>query len=1082
MLFMKVWLFLVIMISGYLTNAQELKILGTSADRIFELDSNVNNFRTIRQFEYNEPINPRKTVLTQHNNGKFYALSANKYAPSRGLLEYDYQENKVSSIYLPNLVFARGSVLEDGKGNVVYTDDLNIYKYDPLLDSVIFAKPATGNSSPWSLSKTSDSTFVFLSYSVTNSFINPGVFEYNAYSDSIKTIHTFLNHNLSNSNTLYEAPNGLLYGTANSRSSNGPNSMIYSINPQTKVFSKVFELPTNIIPYTSGFVSNGNSFYGISRSGGAFGMGYLYECDTVVDTVFVKYNFSQQEGAFPEGCQLISLNDDTLVGTTYNWITGSTGTIFQYSISNDSLESLHTFSYSDGDQPENTLTRIGEHSVLGLTRSGGASLDGVIFEYDLQSKTYTKKLNLGNYENGSSPIGDLVEFKDSLLLGVCSFGGEYNEGVLYTLDLQSDSFKVLKDLQSGSEIEFLTTSGNEYYGVSRIGGKNDYGALYEYVQESNKVEKVVDFYDVNMERASSSLLLGADGNLYGTTSGGPYGSNKPSPTLYRFNVKQQHIENLFTFDSIHNYWQSTFNILKLGNDGNIYGTRLTAGEFNRGYIYKYNIQKDKLTVIHNFSDSINGNSPMLGLVKGESNLFYGITQYGGANNLGVLYEVNVATDSYKKLYDLNFQLTLDNASELTYHNKSILILTNKFFSGEDVSILKYDIQQDTAILTTYFNNRFGTSVNKLHKVYYCDSAINSLVVPQILADTLYFCSKEGLQLKVRNAKSLTPSAQWYLRKDSVNGELLNFNSIGEFYIQPTKSSNYFIREEGRCVRNDYSDSVFVIFDTTLIATVYDTVEICQNEPFVFPDGFVLDSVFTDLNYTSTITSNLGCDSVIQTSVKVISADTIKSQVTLCYGDSLKLSDGITIHSIYQSNKFYTNFTSQISGCDSINEIDVSLESFNTNVYYINGNVISGENGLNTTYQWINCNNGKLLKDSVERVFMPSDTGYYAVILQKNGCSDTSDCFPVLTIGLSENPFQNQITFHPNPTTGLININLAKQENVLVQVRNIQGQLIQVQQFNNESNLELNIEGKAGIYFIQLTNEKGERANMKVVKQ
>ena len=134
------------------------------------------------------------------------------------------------------------------------------------------------------------------------------------------------------------------------------------------------------------------------------------------------------------------------------------------------------------------------------------------------------------------------------------------------------------------------------------------------------------------------------------------------------------------------------------------------------------------------------------------------------------------------------------------------------------------------------------------------------------------------------------------------------------------------------------------------------------------------------------------------------------------------------------------------------------------------------------FQWYDCNKQSIILDSVSQTFVPRDTGSYAVILYQYGCVDTSNCILYFPVGLSENNFQNQVTYFPNPTSGLININLANQENVLVQIRNIQGQLVQEQQFKNKSNLEIDIECKAGVYFIQMRNEKGETANLKVVKQ
>ena len=80
-------------------------------------------------------------------------------------------------------------------------------------------------------------------------------------------------------------------------------------------------------------------------------------------------------------------------------------------------------------------------------------------------------------------------------------------------------------------------------------------------------------------------------------------------------------------------------------------------------------------------------------------------------------------------------------------------------------------------------------------------------------------------------------------------------------------------------------------------------------------------------------------------------------------------------------------------------------------------------------------------------------------------------------------FQNQIVLYPNPTSGVVILNglsITGEYNVVI--RNIQGQLVQEQQFKNKSNLEIDLKCKAGVYFIQVRNEKGETANLKVVKQ
>lgn len=91
----------------------------------------------------------------------------------------------------------------------------------------------------------------------------------------------------------------------------------------------------------------------------------------------------------------------------------------------------------------------------------------------------------------------------------------------------------------------------------------------------------------------------------------------------------------------------------------------------------------------------------------------------------------------------------------------------------------------------------------------------------------------------------------------------------------------------------------------------------------------------------------------------------------------------------------------------------------------------------------------------------------------------------LTTGILgvQSTFNSQVSLYPNPTHGQFNIDLdTVTEFVEVVIRNIRGQVVQQGTFTNQSRLDLNIDSDAGIYFIQLTNEKGERANMKVVKQ
>ena len=135
------------------------------------------------------------------------------------------------------------------------------------------------------------------------------------------------------------------------------------------------------------------------------------------------------------------------------------------------------------------------------------------------------------------------------------------------------------------------------------------------------------------------------------------------------------------------------------------------------------------------------------------------------------------------------------------------------------------------------------------------------------------------------------------------------------------------------------------------------------------------------------------------------------------------------------------------------------------------------------YQWYNCSTNLPITGATSQTFKPQDTGYYKVVVKAYGYSDTSSCVPVLAIGLNENKFHEEVSYFPNPNNGQITINLERvAHKVEVQVRNIQGQLVQTDLLLNDKTFKIELNQPSGIYFIQLTNEKGERANLKLVKQ
>jgi uncharacterized repeat protein (TIGR03803 family) len=151
------------------------------------------------------------------------------------------------------------------------------------------------------------------------------------------------------------------------------------------------------------------------------------------------------------------------------------------------------------------------------------------------------------------------------------------------------------------------------------------------------------------------LVQGTDGNFYGTTAhGGLFSQGSvfvvtPSgvlTTLYSFCAQQ-------TTTCPDGYWASP-NLI-LGTDGNFYGTTQFGGtgvncnpNIVAGCGTAFRITPTgSLTTLHSFTGN-EGTSP-LGLIQGIDGNFYGVTSQGGANNVGTIFRM-IPTGALQTLY------------------------------------------------------------------------------------------------------------------------------------------------------------------------------------------------------------------------------------------------------------------------------------------------------------------------------------------------------------------------------------------------------------------------------------------------
>ena len=76
-----------------------------------------------------------------------------------------------------------------------------------------------------------------------------------------------------------------------------------------------------------------------------------------------------------------------------------------------------------------------------------------------------------------------------------------------------------------------------------------------------------------------------------------------------------------------------------------------------------------------------------------------------------------------------------------------------------------------------------------------------------------------------------------------------------------------------------------------------------------------------------------------------------------------------------------------------------------------------------TYQWYDCSKSQPVSGEINQYYLPAGSGSYAVIVSKDGCIDTSDCFQYSNAGMNEISRVSDFTVYPNPGNGVFNIDL-----------------------------------------------------------
>ncbi len=141
-------------------------------------------------------------------------------------------------------------------------------------------------------------------------------------------------------------------------------------------------------------------------------------------------------------------------------------------------------------------------------------------------------------------------------------------------------------------------------------------------------------------------------------------------------------------------------------------------------------------------------------------------------------------------------------------------------------------------------------------------------------------------------------------------------------------------------------------------------------------------------------------------------------------------------------------------------------------------------GTGITYQWINCSDSTSIAGETNQSFTPGILGNFAVIINDNGCVDTSSCYLIsTTVGLDEELINQQIQVSPNPFTSSTTITFSEeQKNTSIKVMNVLGECVFQSTINTrQSTIDMSSLSK-GIYFVRIEDENRNVVNKKIIKE
>ena len=265
---------------------------------------------------------------------------------------------------------------------------------------------------------------------------------------------------------------------------------------------------------------------------------------------------------------------------------------------------------------------------------------GVVLAIASPAQTFRTLVNFDGTD-GSEPVDvPLVQGINGNLYGTTLGGGLYGSGTVFEINRAGKTIILYNFCSQSNCVDgslpygglVLGRDGN-FYGTTSQGGANAFGTVFK-IEPSGKLTTLHSFDVGDGAGPTSPMILGSDGSFYGITEN--------VPTVFK-------ITSSGVFTSLYSLGvgdgSQLAGPLVQGPDGNFYGTTEMGGANGYGTIFKIT-PTGGFSTFYSFND-VDGRTPACGLLLGSDGNLYGTTNIGGSSNncafgCGTAFKISLA--------------------------------------------------------------------------------------------------------------------------------------------------------------------------------------------------------------------------------------------------------------------------------------------------------------------------------------------------------------------------------------------------------------------------------------------------------